>query len=86
MADGREPTQCDQCGQTDDHPKVHLYGGRTIHNDCTSVEEERLVRSSEDPIAVGALDACKSEGLRGPDLLSKIEELATGSKAKGTKK
>lgn len=25
--------QCDGCGQTDDHPKLH-YGAETYHHDC----------------------------------------------------
>lgn len=27
------PTACDQCGQVDDHPKLH-YGPETYHHDC----------------------------------------------------
>lgn len=26
-------TQCDNCGQVDDHPKLH-YGPETYHHDC----------------------------------------------------
>lgn len=28
------PSQCDGCGQTDDHPKLH-YLDETYHHDCT---------------------------------------------------
>jgi hypothetical protein len=33
MTDARTATTCEQCGQTDDHPKLH-YGVQTFHHDC----------------------------------------------------
>jgi hypothetical protein len=33
VADERVPDRCEQCGQTDDHPKL-LYGVQTFHHDC----------------------------------------------------
>lgn len=33
MANGRIEARCDNCGQTDDHPKMH-YGPQTFHHDC----------------------------------------------------
>lgn len=68
---GRAELACDQCGQVDDHPKVHL-GPVTKHHDCLSFSEEEMVReSSVDAAAI--VDVCK-DGLRGPDLLAHIQE------------
>jgi hypothetical protein len=33
MPDERPATTCEQCGQTDDHPKW-IYGVQTFHHDC----------------------------------------------------
>lgn len=33
MSDIRVPARCDNCGQVDDHPKMH-YPPRTYHHDC----------------------------------------------------
>ena len=33
MANGRVEARCDNCGQTDDHPKLH-FGPETYHHDC----------------------------------------------------
>jgi hypothetical protein len=68
----RVPTLCEQCGQTDDHPKIHL-GARTTHHDCLSYADEQTVRASSDT-AAAIIDACKG-GKRGPKLLSHIESL-----------
>ena len=74
MAD-RTDTRCDQCGQIDDHPKVHL-GQVTKHNDCLAYDEEVAVRGSAQPksmVAASAIiDKCKS-GTKGAKLLAFIE-------------
>jgi hypothetical protein len=42
-----EPAQtaCDQCGQTDDHPKVHI-GVVTKHHDCLPTSSSRSVAAA----------------------------------------
>lgn len=79
------PTTCDQCGQTDTDPKVHLSflnGDQDItkHNDCLSVRERETV-SSSDPIAAKVIEACLA-GAKGEDLLAKIQELHKPAKGK----
>ena len=68
----RVASRCDQCGQDDDHPKVHI-GVVTKHHDCLSYAEEELVRGSSDT-AGEIIDACKG-GKRGQKLLAHIENL-----------
>jgi hypothetical protein len=68
----RAVTQCEQCGQTDDHPKVHI-GAVTKHHDCLSVAEKSMVTESS-PVAAQIVEACE-DGKRGPDLLAHIESL-----------
>jgi hypothetical protein len=76
----RALTQCDQCGQIDDHPKAHIAKvGEvlTLHHDCLSHSDEELLRESAQargagPKASAIIDACKS-GVRGPKLLALIE-------------
>jgi hypothetical protein len=70
----RVATQCDQCGQVDDHPKVHIQE-ITKHNDCLSVSEKQMVADSS-PVAAGIIDACEG-GLRGAELLAHIESVHT---------
>lgn len=71
----RVATTCEQCGQHDDHPKVHVadVSGRAVtkHHDCLSVSEKAMVADSSE-VAAGIIDACVG-GLRGPDLLAHIE-------------
>lgn len=68
----RVATQCEQCGQTDDHPKVHI-GEVTKHNDCLSFgEREQVVGSSE--LAEKVVVACEN-GKRGDELLNHIQSL-----------
>jgi hypothetical protein len=69
----RKATTCDQCGQTDDHPKVHI-GVVTKHHDCLSVAERQLV-SDTSPVAEKIIEAAES-GTHGDDLVSFIETLA----------
>lgn len=81
VADQRAQTRCVQCGQTDDHPKIHigsLGSGdvATKHHDCLSVAEEQAARGSAQvadsgPKVSAIIDAAKS-GTRGPDLVDLI--------------
>ena len=58
MADGRVEARCDNCGQTDDHPKLH-YGAETYHHDCIparvmdDIEGETLHEVVQNPAAPG---------------------------------
>jgi hypothetical protein len=69
----RVATVCDQCGQTDDHPKVHLGSGPSKHHDCLSASEKEMVSASS-PQAEKIIDACV-KGKRGKHLLAVIESL-----------
>jgi hypothetical protein len=71
----RVATTCEQCGQTDDHPKVHI-GEVTKHHDCLSVSEYAMVTQSNDT-AAKIIEACVS-GKRGEKLLAHIESLHKG--------
>lgn len=68
----RALTQCEQCGQTDDHPKIHI-GPRTTHHDCLSATDKEMVIASSDT-AAGIIDVCE-KGTRGADLLAHIEKI-----------
>jgi hypothetical protein len=38
---------CDQCGQTDDHPKVISFGGGNHHHDCLpAVQKAEMISVS----------------------------------------
>jgi hypothetical protein len=80
-APARVATLCEQCGQTDDHPKVHLgsLGGAVVskHHDCLSAAEEQALRDSAQeegsgPKASAIIDACKS-GTKGAELVELIQ-------------
>ena len=75
---GRVATQCDQCGQTDDHPKVHI-GETTKHHDCLSHSERAMVLGSSEATpgaAAKIIEACEG-GTRGDDLVAFIESVHT---------
>jgi hypothetical protein len=75
----RVATQCDQCGQTDDHPKVHI-GEVTKHHDCLSFLEREMVigaNQATDGAAEKIIVACE-KGKRGDDLLAFIEKTHGG--------
>jgi hypothetical protein len=71
--------RCEQCGQVDDHPKVHILDPdaatgpvRTRHHDCLSADDEQMLRDSgqtkgSGPKASAIIDACK-DGTKGDDL------------------
>jgi len=44
-------SRCDQCGQTDTHPKVHSFGGGTHHHDCLSADAKADLGQSSDKAA-----------------------------------
>lgn len=82
----RVPTTCEHCGQTDDHPKVHL-GQVTKHHDCLSVAEEQALCDSgqaegSGPKASAIIKACK-EGARGDKLLTLIQDPEALPQAEG---
>jgi hypothetical protein len=68
-------TACDQCGQTDDHPKLH-YGVETYHHDC--LPHRAHLDAVSDPkvghIVKSIVDAAKA-GVHGDDLRAHIEAL-----------
>lgn len=74
--------RCEQCGQIDDHPKVHigdldLQRIRTLHHDCLSADDEQMLRDSgqlrdSGPKASAVIDACKG-GAKGDKLRKLIE-------------
>jgi hypothetical protein len=66
----RALSECEQCGQIDDHPKVHI-GVITKHHDCLSAAEEQMLRDSG-PKASAIIDAAK-KGARGAKLVELIE-------------
>lgn len=68
----RVATECEHCGQVDDHPKVHI-GDVTKHHDCLSRAEEDQVKGSSET-AAQIIDACKG-GKRGAKLLAHIDSL-----------
>jgi hypothetical protein len=70
------PTACDQCGQSDDHPKLH-YGIETYHHDCIPARVRRDL--GDDPIVPQIIEAAES-GTRGAALRSHIESLHSDSK------
>lgn len=72
----RVATQCEQCGQTDDHPKVHI-GETTKHHDCLSFSEREMILGSAEATPGAArkiIEACEG-GKRGDDLLKVIEKV-----------
>lgn len=70
--EARALTQCAQCGQTDDHPKIHL-GEVTRHHDCLPFADRQIVADSS-PVALTIIEACEG-GLRGDDLLAMIRDI-----------
>jgi hypothetical protein len=83
----RAVDECAQCGQSDDHPKVHLLGvtdfvdGQPVpgviskHHDCLSANEERVLTDSpQQPgaVKVSAIIREAKGGRRGGELLEFI--------------
>lgn len=62
--------RCDQCGQTDDHPKVHVANGGVFHHDCLSADlKEQVIASS--PKAEEIITKAE-DGVHGDDLREHI--------------
>jgi len=66
-------SRCDQCGQSDDHPKVHGFGGSTHHHDCLSFDQKAELIASSDK--VGAIIEAAESGTHGDDLRAHILDL-----------
>ena len=66
-------SRCDQCGQTDDHPKVHGFGGSTHHHDCLSADQKAELAASSDKAA--ATIAAAESGVHGDELRAHILDL-----------
>ncbi len=74
----RAITTCDQCGGSDDHPKVH-YSTSTWHHDCTpaKIKTEILggpIHAVDGATLAKVFDAAEN-GVHGNDLLTKIQQL-----------
>lgn len=69
MAD-RVATKCDQCGEADVHPKLHL-GATTYHHDCLPYDIKQAVQASS-PEATKIIAAAEG-GTHGDDLLALIQ-------------
>jgi hypothetical protein len=63
-------SRCDQCGQADDHPKVHAEPQGTFHHDCLSADLRQQVIDSA-PLGQAVIEACEG-GLRGDALRDHI--------------
>lgn len=63
-------TQCDQCGQTDTHPKWH-YGNETYHHDCAPHTVIRDVTTygywRDEPVGDGTFRRTWVDGIKIPD-------------------
>ena len=72
----RVATQCDQCGQTDDHPKVHI-GEVTKHHDCLSFTERQMVIGANQatPDAAEKIITACEKGKRGDELTAYIQRI-----------
>lgn len=64
--------RCDQCGQSDDHPKVHTFDGKTYHHDCLPFDLRAEVCAN--PKAAQIVAAAES-GIRGDQLRNHIFQL-----------
>lgn len=69
----RAAVQCDQCGQTDDHPKVHVDNGQTYHHDCLPFRLRQVVIETSEH-GKDIIEAAES-GIRGDQLVSHIQSL-----------
>lgn len=71
--------QCDQCGQVDDHPKVHLTdtAGAAVskHHDCLSHSERAMVIGGQGDHAAEKIIKAAESGRHGDDLVAYIEKV-----------
>ncbi|MGV8972191.1 MAG: hypothetical protein ACOH10_07700 [Rhodoglobus sp.] len=63
---------CDQCGKSDDHPKVHSFSGETHHHDCLSVAKKAEMAAGSPQVA--AIIEQAEAGVHGDDLRTFIIE------------
>ena len=71
-------TQCEQCGQWDDHPKVHSSAGWTRHHDCLphAAKAEILGGAhSQHPLLTAKIIKAAEDGTRGEELRAHIASL-----------
>lgn len=87
MAEPRVETTCDACGQTDDHPVIHVgywtwqkderttVANPTFHFDCIPPEVEAMlgIDAPEHAVTVAAIEKARS-GVHGDKLLKFIED------------
>lgn len=67
MADGRRvEAECDNCGQIDDHPKLH-YGNEVYHHDCIPARVMHDIESETDYEVVANSSAVGGHELRATD-------------------
>jgi hypothetical protein len=65
-------TTCEQCGKSDDHPKVVTSDAGNFHHDCLPFRlKEKLV---ENPLVAKIIEAAEG-GKRGQDLRDHIASL-----------
>lgn len=67
---GHVPTQCDHCGQFDDHPKLH-YGEATYHHDTACLPLKVRQDIGDHPM-VAAITAAADSGVHGEELRQHI--------------
>lgn len=92
MAEVRTPSQCDGCGQFDDHPKIHYAGvgmetADTYHHDCLPYNIEQALLGgkgyNEDTEILRSIIETAKKGTHGPRLLAHIEKLHEGVNVDG---
>lgn len=64
---------CDQCGASDDHPKVVTTDRGTFHHDCLPFALKQEFKESSEVLAK-VIEACEG-GLKGDKLRDKITKL-----------
>ena len=95
----RAQTACDQCGQTDDHPKqnimravigsdgINVIAVESFHHDCLSVRDEEMLRESAQVKGSGpkfsAVLEACKKGAKGDKLRKLIEDPKALPQAEG---
>jgi hypothetical protein len=65
--------RCDQCGQSDDHPKHHFAGLGSYHHDCVPYDLKEQALASSDK--VGKIMELAESGVHGDKLRTEIIKL-----------
>jgi hypothetical protein len=75
----RYQTQCDVCGNVDDHPKLH-YSNKTWHHDCvpSDIKAQILGNSSGQIEMLKKILAAPHRGVKGLDLHLYIQSIHQG--------